>query len=395
MKAGPNPLAALAVASLLLAGCSTTVVGTPVADPAAVPKPETGSFGTTVRTLGPTAQADGEALEGFRMAETIPRIDGIDPAMHYRGQVKSTARASIREGVGLAFGKAAADVIGTKPEVWVTVAATSLVQGAKYDAKARENRAQVAVMRMASPDDARAVVGPGLRAVERAVTGEGVDKVEARIPGYDAAVAYTESYPFTGDFRSAFLAYKQYVIGVQGTFSVDQIRTYFDRQTTALDGFRPTPVEKVTTLQRDAEGVARLTLAPAQGDGGYALPARTALLGQTDVTRSEKTFAAAGVDVLGVGGSTVYRARDAEGAQHVLAEFLDENSKAFTEVETEKVTGAPGATCLTYAPYEGSNSRATWCAIAVGRYMTEISSSQRRLAVQGIGAAYLVLRDAK
>ena len=390
-----RPAALLLVACLSFVGCASTVAGTPVSDPSGVPKPEIGSFAATARTIAATTQADGESLEGYRMAEVVPRLDEIDASLHFRGQLKSTPRASIREAVGQAFGKSAADVVGDKPEAWVTVGASALVQGAKFDSKARENRAQVAVFRMANPEDARSVVGPDLRIVERATTGEGTDKVETRVPGYDDAVAYTETYVYTGAFTSAFLAHRQYVIAVYGTLSVEQIRTYFDRQTKALEGFQPTPVDKLTTLQRDSQGVTRLTLAPSKGAGGYTLPARTAVFGQTDVTRSVKTFADAGVDAVGVGGSTVYRARDEQGAQHVLAEFVDENSKAFTEVETENVKGAPGATCLTYAPYVGSKSRATWCAVAVGRYVTEISSSQRQLAVQGIGAGYLVLRDAE
>ena len=71
----------------------------------------------------------------------------------------------------------------------------------------------------------------------------------------------------------------------------------------------------------------------------------------------------------------------------------DENRKAFTKVEEQAVTGVPSATCLTYPIYESSNSKVTWCAVAVGRYTAEFSSSQRQQALQGIGAAYLVLKN--
>lgn len=106
-----------------------------------------------------------------------------------------------------------------------------------------------------------------------------------------------------------------------------------------------------------------------------------------------KTFADAGVDAVGNGGSTVYRAKDAQGAQHVVDEFTDENRKAFTKVEEDKATGVPGGRCLTFPIYDGATSKMTWCSVAVGRYVAEFSSSQRLQAVQGIGAAYLILKN--
>lgn len=385
--------AALA-AALLLAGCSSTVAGTPVADPSGVPKPETGSFATAARTIAPSTQGDGEALEGYRMAETVPYLYEIDRAMHFRGAVKTGSRETIQRAVKDLFGGAAADTLGVKAEVWVSVGAGDRAQGTKYDAKTKERGETVALFRTASPEDAAGVVGRGLLATDKDFSGkDGPAKVATKVPGYDAAVAYTQTYESVGTSTVAFLAYKQYVITAYGDLSGEMLRLYFDRQIKALDGFRPTASDKLTTLQRDAEGIARLTLAPSKGDGGYTLPARAAVLRQTDVARSVKTFADAGVDVVGQGGSTVYRAKDAEGARHVVAEFTDENRRAFTAVEEEKVTGAPGATCLTYATYEGSTSKVTWCAAVVGRYVAEFASNQRQQSVQGIGAAYMVLKN--
>ncbi|WP_415675817.1 hypothetical protein [Tsukamurella hominis] len=389
-------LAALAASALFLAGCSSTVAGTPVADPSGVPKPETGSFATASRAIGSTTQADGETLEGYRMAETVPFIHEIDAAMHFRGSARATSRSAIQGMVKGVFGQAAGDVLGTKAEVAASVGASDTQQGTKYDSKRKERGETVVLVRMASPADASAAVGQALRAREKDSSGEDLPaKVETRIPGYDAAVAYTQTYGApVGTATVGFLAYKQYVIGAFGDLSVDQLRTYFDRQTKALDGFQPTPLDKVSTLQLDPEGVAKLTLAPSKGDGGYSLPARSAVLRQTDVSRSVKTFADAGVDVVGVGGSTVYRAKDAKGAQHLVDEFTDETRKAFTKVEEEKIKGVPGGICLTFATYEGATSRLTWCSVAVGRYAAEFTSSQRQQAVQAIGAAYLILKSA-
>lgn len=387
-------LATLTAASLFLAGCSSTVAGTPVADPSGVPKPETGSFATTSRTIAPLTQSDGEALEGYRMSEIVPYLYEIDPAMHFRGDVTTGSRATIQRGVKNLFGQAAADAVGVKPEVWVSVGMGDTAQGTRYDPNRKQRGETVALVRMASPADAASVVGPALRAATKDSSGKADPaKVETRIPGYDAAVAYTQTFEYSGTSTVAFVAFKQYVIGAFGDFSVDQIRTYIDRQTKALDGFQPTALDKVSTLQRDADGVAKLTLAPEKSAGGYTLPARSAVLRQTDVSRSVKTFADAGVDAVGSGGSTVYRAKDATGAQHVVDEFTDENRKAFTKVEEEKIKGAPGGRCLTFPIHEGATAKITWCSVAVGRYVAEFSSSQRQQAIQGIGAAYLILKN--
>jgi len=386
---------ALVIASAaLLAGCSSTVDGTPVADPSGLPKPETGSYATAPRTIAPSSQSDGEALEGYRMAATVPYLHEIDQTMHFRGRLRTGARTSIQLGVKNLFGQSVADAVAAKSEAWISVRAGDKAQGAKYDPKNKERSVIVAVLRTASPADAAAAVGPALRTVDKDSSGKDeTAKVETRIPGYDAAVAYTQTDQYSGTATIAFTAYKQYVIGVTGNFSVDQIRAYFDRQTKALDGFQPTPVDKMSTLQRDADGIAKLTLAPSKGDGGFTLPVRSAVLNQTDVARSVKTFADAGVDVIASGGSGVYRAKDAAGAKHVVDEFAAENRAAFTKVEEEKVKGAPGAVCLTYPIYDGATSKITWCAVPVGRYVAEFSSPQRQEALQGIGAAYTILKS--
>ncbi|TWS24345.1 hypothetical protein FK268_12175 [Tsukamurella sputi] len=384
----------LITAALLLAGCSTTVDGTPVADPSGVPKPETGSFATTARTIAPPTQADGEALEGYRMSEIVPYLYEIDQTMHFQGHVETGSRDTVQRGMKNLFGQSVSDVVGAKPEAWVTVGIGDKPQGTKYDSKTKNRGETVAVLRLANPGDAAATVGPALRAAAKDAAGRtDPAKVETRIPGYDAAVAYTQTFDSAGTATVAFLAYKQYVIGAFGDFSVDQIRTFFDRQTKALDGFQPTPLDKVSTLQRDAEGIAKLTLAPSKSDGGYSLPGRAAVLRQTDVSRSVKTFADAGVDVVGTGGSTVYRAKDAAGATHVVNEFAAENKEAFPKADEEKVKGAPGAVCLTYPVYDGATTKNTWCAVAVGRYVAEFASQQRQEALQGIGAAYTILKS--
>ncbi|WP_133298756.1 DUF7373 family lipoprotein [Tsukamurella pulmonis] len=378
--------------ALLLAGCSTTVAGTPVADPSAASKPETGSYSTEARTIGATSQEDGEALEGYRMAETVPYLYEVDPALRFNGKVRAGSRSSI--------GGIAKEIFGSVPgealagaEAGVTVGADDTKTGATSDAQRKSRGVVVGVYRMASAAAATSVVGPGLRGLDAPLFGQAPPpKVTTRIPGYDGAVAYTMTRQ-TSTATVALLAYKQFVIGVYGDLSGEQVKTYFDKQTKGLDGFTPTPLDKVTTLKLDPDGVAGMTVSPAKGNGGYSLPARVAVLRQTDVQRSVKTFADAGVDVVGSGGSTTYRAKDAQGAQHVVDEFLAENKAAFPKAQSESIKGVPGSTCLTYAAYEGAPSTDTWCIVAVGRFVAEVSADQRVQAAQAVGAAYVILKS--
>lgn len=382
---------------LLITGCSATVAGSPVADPSAVPKPETGSFATTARTISGTVSEDlGAMLEGYRMVETVPFLYRIDPALHFQGHV--AAGSSKGGGIALknTFGDAAAKAFGDAIEVGVTVSAESKPQGTKYDPKDQARSVTVAALRTASPDVASAAVSSDLLAAEKDFSGKDTpEKKRISIPGHSDAIGYTQTWEYSGTVTIAFLSHKQYVLGVYGDFSAEQIRTYFDEQIKGLDGFTPTPVDKLTTLKADEPGVARLTLAPSKGDGGYSRTARQAVMGQTDVARSVTTFAAAGVDVMGSGGSTVYRAKDADGAKHVYDEFLAETKEAYPKAQVESVKGAPGAVCLTYSTYEGSTSKRTYCMVATGRYLAEFTATQRNQAVQGIGAQYLILAAEK
>lgn len=389
---------------LVVAGCATTVEGDPVADLSAVPKPETGSFSTAARTLGPVTQAMGLKLEGFRMAETVPKIYEIDPDLRYRGKLSTGSMQPDPEASALSdvsvksiFGDVAQEAFGKTAELGVMVGASDFKPGAKASSSRPSRGVTVAVVRMPSPDAASRGVSSALMAEDKGFGGDtGPKKVAATIPGFDSAVAYTKNYGgSTGIETIAYLAHKQYVIGVYGDFSVEQIRAFFDKQSKALDGFTATPLDKVTGLPVDDSGVARLTLAPARGNDGYSVPAAVVGLEQTDVARSAKTFADAGVDVIARGGNSVYRARDADAAKHVLDEFSKETREAYPGVQEEQVKGAPGATCFTYATYPGSTTKVTSCFAPVGRYLAEAAASQRTQAVQAIGASYLVLQSAK
>ncbi|WP_019202079.1 hypothetical protein [Tsukamurella sp. 1534] len=398
MMREPNRLpVAILAGCLALTGCSATVAGTPVVDPAAAPKPETGSYPTAPRTIGVVTQEEGLVLEGNRMAEVIPMVHEVEPAFHLRGRMTSGAPTVGDASVKRIFGDAANRAIGSSAEVQVVMGAGEEPPGAKPDFSVDWRGVSVAVIRMPDEEAAARAVGADLLAGEKDSSGkDSPKKLPAAIPGHERAVAYTQD--FGQGLRPptvAYLAHKRYVIGVYGDFSVEQIRTVFDRTTVGLDGFSPTSLGTLGRLRPDPEGVTRLTLAPERRDTGYSVPVRIGVLTQTDVSRSVKTFADAGVDVIGVGGSTVYRARDESGARHVADEFVAETKAAYKDVETETVKGVPGATCLTFRENEFAKTKNTYCVAPVGRYLGEFTSAQRVQAIQAIGAQYLILQSQK
>ncbi|ADG80283.1 putative protein OS=Tsukamurella paurometabola (strain ATCC 8368 / DSM / CCUG 35730 /CIP 100753 / JCM 10117 / KCTC 9821 / NBRC 16120 / NCIMB 702349/ NCTC 13040) OX=521096 GN=Tpau_3705 PE=4 SV=1 [Tsukamurella paurometabola] len=388
--------AVVALAGLALAGCSTTVAGTAVEDPSAVPRPDTGTYPTTPRQVGPPSADMALALEGRRMAETAPRISDIDSAIRYGGSRFAAGRliagpSSVRS----TFGPVADGALDRR-ELGFLMGASNVHSGGAVDPNVKNRAVTAGVFRMPDGAAAAAAVTPRLRDKDSAST---PDRNPVDIPGYSAAIAYTADYKLMNQDPStvAFLAYKQYVIAVYGNWSPDQVRAYFDRQTKGLDGFTPTPLDKVAQLPMDEAGVAKYTLAPPQSDPTRdgSMPATVALLGQSDLIASKKDFDEAGVDVVGQGSNTVYRARDAAGATRLKDAFIAETNSAYGEKQPVTATGVPGSACLRLSPYPGSDSRFTYCVVAVGRYLAEVSAVQQNQAFQALGAGYLMLKDAQ
>ncbi|KXO90180.1 hypothetical protein AXK57_08875 [Tsukamurella pulmonis] len=391
MTAGIRRTITALTGCLLLSGCAQTVEGSPTADSSAVPRPETGSFSTTARSLGAPTHASGQMLESLRMAETIPYLFDIDPALHLSGTVRAEGRAALPQMVRYMFGTAAGTAL-RDAEVGTAVSASNAVGGGMDDPTVALREVTVSVFRMASSDEASRAVGPGLLAAEDVPTGGAAPpKVVMSVPRYGNAVAYSQDFRGGKNPTIALVAHDRYVIGVRGDLGVEQIRAYFDKQTAELDRFIPTPLEKVTTLALDRDGVAGLTVAPADGATSYAMSPRVAALQRTDVQRSVRAFADAGVDAVGVGAGTTSRAKDAPGAARLADALLAEYTETKPSMQRESVPGVPRGTCLTYRFKVGSDATRTTCVVPVGRHVAEFTDPQRGRAIQGIGAAYLIL----
>lgn len=375
-------------AALLLGGCATTVPGTPVADPSGVPKPETGSYGTTPRTVAPMSDTQARAAEGFRMVETIPLPPDIDPAIRYGGRF-TVGRPSLSSSFGDGVGTALAGM-----EVGAYVSAGSKKPGSS--AKGNGTQLLMGFVRMKDEAAATAAVAdPAILAADKPQFGEaGPAKETASIPGHSSAKAFTKNWTAIKTVATtAVMAKGRYVLVAYSTAGIPAIAKYFDKQVTALDTFTPTPVDKFDTLGKDRD-VLRYTVA-SSGTRDSVLPSRAAVVNQTDITGSVKNFADAGVDLVARADNQVYRAKDADGAALLADRFLTEMSGFYPGTKTSTVKGVPGGRCQTRADYEGSKATTTYCVVPVGRYLSEVSGSQQNKVEQALGASYLLLREAK
>lgn len=378
-------------AVLLLAGCSTTVTGTPVADPSGVPRPDTGSYATEPRAVGPMTEKVQAAAEGFRMVEIIPLAPDIDGAVRYGGTPGVGRLSGI---IGSTFGDGVSKALEGL-EVGAYTSAGDRAPGS--DATVMGRSLIMGVFRFKDDAAARAAVdNPALFVADKAIgSDKPTPKVAVTVPGYTDAKAYSETTSSTKTMVG-LVANGRYVLASWTSGPVEWIKKFFDLQIPALKSFVPTPVDKFFTLTRDHDDLLKYTIAEQSATVFQAtLPARTLLPAQTDISAAKQDLADTGVDYIANAGNTVYRAKDAAGAK-TLGDRSIAETQAMRKGSTEStVRGVPGARCLNSPTYPGSKDTRTYCTVPVGRYLAEVTDRQEARAKQAIGASYLILQSAK
>ncbi len=377
-------------AMMLLGGCATTVTGTPAADTSVPTGLDVGSFATTKRTISPPSEGEAKVLEGRRMLETIPVVTDVDPAMKYSNGVQVVNGTGLSSSFGSGIGAAVQAM-----QVGVTV---DYRDKSPNDTGSVAGEFLVALIRMPSAAQAtKAVNDPAVTATDAPAFGEASPpKVPAQIPGYPDAKAFTETYSGQAPSTVAVLAHDRFVIGVWTKAGAGDVAAFFGQQLKGLDGFTPTPDDKLMSLPPDDDGVRALTLAnqtplsQAPTQYGWAT-ARGFLSDQTQPTLARKDFDDAGVDVIGLGENNVYRARDAAGARLLADRFMSESTGYYPGGSVAAVSGVPGSRC-----YSAKTAlvNVNYCVVPVGRYLSEYSSPQPEQAKQATAAAYLILRGA-
>lgn len=383
------------VGVLILAGCATTVPGSPAADPSGVPRPDTGNYPTTPRTIAPMNDRQQVATEGFRMVEIIPLAPDVDSALRYPAGAFPAMAGRLQTIVGSEFGEGIGTALADH-EIGAYTAARDKSAGS--DSLASSRQILTGLFRFKDEAAARAAVAnPAIMSPDKASgSAAPTPKLAVAVPGHADAKAYSETLG-TSTSTAGVLASGRYVLAIWTNSSVELITRYFDLQLKSLRGFVPTPVDRFSTLPRDHDGLLTLTLPEDEGSSIFdrTFTARGIAAVQSDIATSAKDLADAGVDYVANAGTTVYRSRDAAAASVLADRFVSEVKARSPHATESTVRGVPGGRCVNYPASSKSKDLRTYCAVSVGRYLTEVTDSQETRAKQAIGASYVILQGAR
>lgn len=222
------------------------------------------------------------------------------------------------------------------------------------------------------------------------------DKGKAALPGFRAAAGEYGSTSESGAYLQSFLAQDRMVLYVyiddkkQTTAQQTALAAKtFKVQSAAFATFKPTAPDALMQLLVDPEGMMAHTV-PNTGDDltvydGY-MTAAGQLHYDTDPVGTKALFASAGVDAVGGGRATVYRAKSAAGAAAVRDSFVAGIQKANSMQPYQLAASAPGARCL-----QDALDSKYYCVGVRGRYAFELSADSEGDINAAMGAQYQLL----
>ncbi|MGW4736709.1 DUF7373 family lipoprotein [Nocardia xishanensis] len=382
-------LACLTVLLTLSAGCgaeSTARVDTAALNP--------GNYPTVPRDLSALRTGDSGAVrESIRLGSVVPLLMDLDSRLvHGRTNFAGhhyTARNPPYRGSGIS------DLENFSEQ------APGLVAGWHTGGSRRANRnfgldVSIALLRFTTPEQATHAM--------HVLADEGIEKYPPKqpleIPGYSTGRTYLSAY----DSVQSWTARGDYLLW---TYISDGLATppdrspllafakkLFDRQFELLDGFTPTPVEKLADTPVD-DLLARTLAAERQGTledvtGVYTVPAALHLESRPDLTR--RALEDAGVDLIAYAGSRVYRAVDTTGAARLTAALATQVPPSYDPVDSPP--GLPDARCFREDPGPPQSARIILehrCYFSYDRYIAEVTANQPQDLAQRASAQYLLL----
>lgn len=216
------------------------------------------------------------------------------------------------------------------------------------------------------------------------------------VPGQPAAVGWT-SKTTDGYYAHAFLpsgplvvySYAELTAAKKDTLPSLLSKT-FAAQMAKLAGYKPTSKADLNTLPVDPEGVYARALPVESGkgkvtDGYYTAAAQLHFM--SSFASDGKVFSQAGVDVIGSGRSTVYRARDEAGATLIRDAYNTEIRTKDPKMTDYPVPGVEGVKCL-----EDTLNASYYCTGAVGRYAFEYRSESEDDVKKSMAAQAAMLK---
>lgn len=381
----------------VLTSCTTVIGGTALkaphdltADGADLAVLDTGNYPTTPRApLGAAGnERMGIILEGHRMANNVVLPTDVD-----KTQTESLAlnTVTMQQDRGIA--------VELPDPGQAIVTAHHMLAGFASGRRNKDSTKNLIVMVLRFPDPASAS-----DAAQQLFTQipPPMPKSPFPVPRYPTAMSTTMDTPEVNHHAvEAFLPHGPYLLYAWGESaqSPDEaaglVAGLFDQQIPKIDAFAPTDATKLADLPVDAVGFLNRVV-PAEKDaensvdfGGFMPYAE--LHFQDDPLQAAADFTAAGVDAVAKLRDGVYRARDAEGARHLLDSA---GTWALTKPgakPTDGVNGLPSAKCFEFTQPDESQTPRFGCFATADRYQIEAWSQQARDVRQQIAAQYLML----
>jgi hypothetical protein len=380
-----------------LAGCSTPVGGTAVkaahdlnADGADLAVLDAGNYPTAPRApKGAAGELTmGIILEGHRLANNVVLPTDVDTSLT---EVLAMNVVTMQQERGMS-------VELPDPAQQIVTAHNLLAGFATGRRRADSGKALInMVLRFPDPAAAADTAQQLLTQVPAPVS-----RAPIAVPRYETtALSGTEVTPTGRHAVEAFLPHGPYLLYAWGESAqspddaAQLVAALLDRQIPKIDAFVPTDAAKLVELPIDAAGYLNRVL-PADKDargsvdfGGFT--AYAALHFESDPVQAKADFTAAGVDAVVRLRTSVYRARDAAGAQQLRDAAAKWALAAPGARASDGVNGLPSAKCFEFTKPDESRTPRFGCFATANRYQVEAWSEQARDVRQQVAAQYLML----
>lgn len=372
--------------SVVLTGCSTSVAGEAVPDSATAVKVDTGSFNTAPRQVPPREPTDSErkVVAAGLLADRMVLPNEFNAEYIGTGTRVITASHQLTT-----LDPLDATRIGVRGMVY------AFSDSRRASRQPIENGMRVILIRM-KDDAAAAGAVEDVRAANPTETLPGrPDLVVQLKPPKEAKATEVISYTAVGSMLMIAAAWHDDI--AKSRALLPQI---VDKQRERLAGFTAPSLADLTALPMDRDNIVSYTVTPDAAEpntvttyAGYYT--RTAQLHwNVDPAASQPIYEETGMDLVGVGGNTVYRTRDAAAAKRLVELESAHTLKGKLNIQPVTIKGVPDAYCRSYGigvatePYFA-------CWVAVGRYVSEFIDKQPTKTFQATAAAYQILQQTK
>lgn len=389
-------LAAAVTAVTLLAGCTTVTSGDATKDPSFKPGDaivsllNPGNYPTAPKpgpAMKPGAES-GRLIDAERLGEFVVGPWEVDPTL-------------IRIGINVTGTYLDADsLVSVEPGPMKQIAKDhQLINGfgsARGTVRSADHHNELVnlVLRFPTPDlagDAARQFSAQAPTVERASP-----KQPKSIPGHPEALAHESTTADRTATVSSYTPHGPYVLYQYASSDVNiDTATQFiakslDLQSARIDKFQPTDPAQFATMQTDPEGLLARTVPTKEHLIYQGLWGPHGILHfNDDPIPSAANLTTAGVDVISVRGTRLYRAKDADAARQLAQKFAEPDGTMPT-VPGPTVPGLPSATCQTVSDTD-AKAQVYVCSAALDRWVYAASSLQPFDVTQRMASQYLLL----